>query len=87
MDVNSHVYLLNVDVSCSRTSMIRLISVLNSVFKRIIEEIHNVVPHNSWVRVFFQWFPSWEFSSSTVLVDNINAEMFLDMFSRNIQSY
>ena len=35
---------------------------------------------------FFERFPSRELSSSTVLVDNINAEMFLDTLSRNIQS-
>ena len=41
------VYSLNVDIDRSRTSMIRLIGVLNSVFNRIIKEIHNVVPRNS----------------------------------------
>ena len=71
--------------TCARTCAIyrlltiRLIGVLNSVFNRIIEEIHNVVPCNSWVRVFLERFPSREFSSSTVLVNDINAEMFLDM--------
>ena len=51
--LNSRVYLLNVDIDCSRTSLIRLIGVLNSVFNRMIEEIHNVVPCNCWVRIYF----------------------------------
>ena len=84
MGSNSRVYSLNVDIDHSRTSMIRLIGILNSVFNRIFDEI-NVVPHNSWVRVFFEQFPSREFSS-TVLIEDINAEMFLDTLSRNIQS-
>ena len=66
--------------------MIRSIGVLNSIFNQIIYKIHNVVPCNSWVRVFFEQFPSKEFSSSTVLVDNVNAKMFLDTLSRNLQS-
>ena len=45
LDVNSCIYSWNVDINCSGTS-IRSISVLNSVFNRIIEEIHNVVPCN-----------------------------------------
>ena len=35
---------------------------------------------------YFECFPSREFSSSTILVDNVNAEMFLDTLSRNLQS-
>ena len=53
LDVNSQIYLLNIDIDRSRTSIIRLIGVLNLVFNRIIEEIRNVFPQNSWVRVFF----------------------------------
>ena len=86
LGLNSYIYSLNVDIDHTRTSMIRLIGVLNLVFNRIIEEIHNVVPSNSWVRVFLEQFPSREFSSSTVLVDDINVEMFLDTLSRNMQS-
>ena len=85
LSLNSRVYLLNIDIDHSRTSMIRLMGVLNLVFNRIIEEIH-VVPCNCWVRVFFERFPSREFSSSTVLVGDINTEMFLETLSRNIQS-
>ena len=52
LGVTSCVYSLNIDIDHSRTSMIRSIGVSNLIFNRIIQEIHNVVPRNSWVRVF-----------------------------------
>ena len=69
----------------SHVTMNRLISILTNVFDRIIAEIRQYVPLNLWVRVFFN-FPTREFSTSTLLVNQIEKSMFMDTLSRNIQS-
>ena len=66
--MTSHVCTSNVDLGSSRVTMNRLISILTNVFDRIIAEIHQYVPLNSWVRVFFDCFPTREFSTSTLQV-------------------
>ena len=63
----------------SRVTMNRLISILTNVFDRIIAEIRQYVHLNLWVRVFFDYFPTREFSTSTLQVNQIENSMFMDM--------
>ena len=84
--VTSHVYKLNFNLGQSHVTMNMSILLLRNLFDEVIEEIRCHAPLNSWVRVFFDNFPTKEFGTSTVCVGDIDISMFMDMLLHNMQS-
>ena len=66
--------------------MNRLILLLRNLFDEVIEEIRRHALLNSWVRIFFDRFPTREFGTSTVRVGHIDNSMSMDKLLHNIQS-